>query len=209
MTAFALGRIDAILAIVEACLCDSFPNDFFRRCAFAAFGVRALLQDLGIDAVIVGGQFAALVITPDQARIAVQGFRSGRELFPHFWVEAADRLIDLGPYLLPFGSDYPVLPMPAVSWDMSAPLPESIRYRARRRLPPSNQMSTDSAINAQCDAFVAQCRAMAASGAPPPRFPTWIATNYASLLAAVDRGDHWALGAKRFEQLARHHPLPF
>ena len=197
-----------MLAIVEACLCESFPHDFFRRCAFAAFGLGALLQDAEIDAVIVGGQFAALVVTPDQERMAVQGFESGRELYPHIWVEAADRLIDLGPHLLAFGSDYPVAAMPVLAWDMSAPLPAAFRYKAQKRLPADQRMSTDPAVNALCDRFVADCRAEARNGSRPT-LPTWIANNYASLLAAVDRKDPWACGAKRFEQMAQNQPLPF
>lgn len=203
------AQIECAMAVVEACLCEIFPRDFFRRCAFAAFGMRALLNDRGIDAVIVGGHFAALVITADQRRLAVQGFKSGRELYPHIWVEAADRLIDLGPYLLAFGSDYPVLPMPALIWDMTAPLPAAFRYKVQRRLPSNNRMSTERQINAQCDAFVEHCRAVAADQGRLPQLPTWIASSYASLHAAVERDDPWACGAKRFEQVARSHPLPF
>ena len=209
MSAIDPAEIEWMLAIVEACLCEFFPQDFFRRCAFAAFGMRALLHDVGVDAVIVGGQFAALVVTPDRARMAVQGFGSGTELYPHIWAEAGDRLIDLGPHLLAFGSDYAVAPMPVVAWDMSAPLPAAIRYRAQRRLDADSPLSIDAAVNAQCDRFVAECRNRAATGSNRPALPTWIASNYASLLAAVERNDPWASSAKRFEQMAHNQPLPF
>lgn len=204
-----LARIGRALAAVESCLLEAFPSDFYRRCAFASFAMRALLHDVGIDAVLVGGQFAALVVAPDEARSAVQGFKGGPELYPHIWLEAADRLIDLGPYLLAFGSDYPVVPMPAIAWDMSAPLPAAFRYRAKRRFPAGNRMSTDGKVNAQCAAFIEQCRTAAADKGKAPQLPTWVATSYPSLVAAVDRGDQWAIGAKRFEQIARDHPLPF
>ncbi|HYZ48529.1 MAG TPA: hypothetical protein VE567_06505, partial [Sphingomonas sp.] len=195
-----LEQIEHVLAVVEACLCETFPQDFFRRCAFAAFGLRALLQDAGIDAVLVGGQFAALVVTPEDGRLALQGFKSGPDLYPHLWVEAADRLIDLGPYLLAFGSDYPVVPMPFLAWSMSAPLPGGLRYKAQRRLPAGHPMSNDSAVNRQCDAFVDRCLELAIARDQRPRLPGWIATDYATLLAAAGRDDPWARGAMHFEQ---------
>ena len=209
MSPLDLALVEHVLAVVEALLCETFPDDFYRRCAFSAFGTRALLQDAGCDAVLVGGQFAAFVMTPDGSHLAVQGFKSGHEPHPHYWVEADDRLIDLGPHLLAFGSGYPVVPMPAIAWDMSAPLPSSFRYKAQQRYPANSPMSTDRRLCAQADAFVADCRAMAADRARTPRLPTWMATSYATLLAAVERDDPWACGAKRFEQIAQNHPLPF
>lgn len=205
----SLATLERVLAAVEACLCETFPADFFRRCAFSAFAIRALLRDAGIDAVLVGGQFAAFVMTPDQARLAVQGFRGGHEPHPHYWVEADDRLIDLGPHLLAFGSDYPIVPMPALAWDMSAPLPAAFRYKARQRFPANSPMSVDSKLCAQAESFVERCRSLLGDPERTPVLPTWMASSYASLLAAMQRGDPWALGAKQFEQMAQSHPLPF
>ncbi|MFD1611203.1 hypothetical protein ACFSCW_05240 [Sphingomonas tabacisoli] len=204
-----LAAIEHMLGVVEACLLETFPDDFYRRCAFSAFGMRALLRDAGADPVLVGGQFAALVSAPDGSRQALQGFRSGKEPHPHYWVEANDRLIDLSPHLLAFGSDYPILPMPALAWEMSAPLPAAFRYRARQRYPDDSPMSIDPDLCAQADAFVARCRAVIADAERAPRLQCWVASNYASLLAAVQRGDAWASDAKRFEQVAQNQPMPF
>ena len=124
-------------------------------------------------------------------------------------MEADDRLIDLSPYLLAFGSDYPIVAMPALAWDMSAPLPSSFRYKAQQRYPADSRMSIDPKLCAQADAFVEACRRMIADPAKASRLPTWLATSYASLLAAVERNDPWACGARRFEQMAQNHPLPF
>lgn len=209
MSALDAALVEQVLAVVEALLCETFPDDFHRRCAFSAFAVRALLRDAGVDAVLVGGQFAAFVMTPDHGRLAVQGFRSSHDPHPHYWVEAEDRLIDLSPYLLAFGSDYPIVAMPALAWDMSAPLPSSFRYKAQQRYPADSRMSIDQKLCAQADAFVQSCRRLVADPAVTPRLPTWLATNYASLLAAVERDDPWACGARRFEQMAQNHPLPF
>lgn len=204
-----LATIEHVLGVVEACLLETFPDDFYRRCAFSAFGIRALLRDAGADPVVVGGHFAAFVMTPDQSRQALQGFKAGREPHPHYWVEACDRLIDLGPHLLAFGSDYPIVAMPALAWDMSAPLPAAFRYRARQRYPGDSPMSLDPDLCHQADAFVAKCRALMADPDRAPRLQCWVVGNYASLLAAVQRGDAWASGAKRFELVAHNHPLPF
>jgi hypothetical protein len=209
MSALDAALVEQVLAVVETLLCETVPDDFPRRCAFSAFAVRALLRDAGIDAVLVGGQFAAFVMTPDQERLAVQGFRTGHEPHPHYWVEAEDRLIDLSPYLLAFGSEYPIVAMPALAWDMSAPLPSSFRYKAQQRYPADSRMSIDPKLCVQADAFVESCRRVAADPVKVPRLPTWLATSYASLLAAAERNDPWACGARRFEQMAQGHPLPF
>lgn len=198
-----------MLAVLESCLCELFPSDFYRRCAFAAFGMVALLNDAGISASIIGGQFAAFVMAPDGSRMAVQGFDRGQEPFPHIWVEAEGHSIDLGPYLLPFGSDYPVAPMPALAWNMAAPLPAALRYKVHARLQSDARVSANPAVRTQCDRFVARCREVHADVSRTPRLPNWVATGPASMAAAVGREDSWACGAKRFEQLAANHPLPF
>jgi hypothetical protein len=204
-----LAAIERVLGVIEACLLETFPDDFYRRCAFSAYGMRALLRDAGADPVLVGGHFAAFVISADASRHALQGFRSGREPNPHYWVEAWDRLIDLGPHLLAFGSQYPIVPMPALAWDMSAPLPAAFRYKARKRYPDDSPMSPDPELCAQAECFVARCRLVIADPQRAPRLQGWVASNFASLLAAVQRGDPWACGAKRFEQMAQTQPLPF
>lgn len=201
--------IERTLAIVETALHVTFPNDFFRRCAFAAFALSALLDDAGVGATLVGGRFGALVMTPDRQRLALQGFESGPGPFPHVWVETQDLLIDLGPYLLPFGSAYPVVPMPALAWDMAAPLPAALRYKADKVLPAGAKFSPDRRVSAQCDAFVERCRADLRQPPRLVRLATWVLTDYGSLRAAVDRRDPWALGAGRFERIAHSQPLPF
>lgn len=205
----SLATVERVLAVVEARLCEIFPSDFYRRCPFSAFAIRALLREAGIDAVTVGGQFAAFVMASDEGRLAVQGFTKGREPHPHYWIEAENRLIDLGPHLLAFGSEYPIVPMPVLAWDMSAPLPAALRYKARQRYPADNPISADPKLRVQADGFLEQCRALLADPSRAPRLPTWVASNYAALLAAIERGDPWAKGAKRFEQMAQSHPLPF
>jgi hypothetical protein len=208
-TAGPTVQTERLLAVVEAALCEMFPADFFRRCAFAAFGMRALLQDAGIEAHVVGGQFAAFVMTPDGSRMAVQGFDRGTEPYPHLWVEADGRLIDLGPYLLPFGSEYPVAPMPALIWDLAAPLPAALRYKTHERLPVDARISANPAVRTLCEDFLDRCRSLAADASRAPVLPNWIATGPASMLTAIGRSDPWACGAKRFERMALNHPLPF
>lgn len=207
--AAGLGDFERMMAIVEAMLREMFPDDFFRRCAFAAFGLRALIEDGGVEARLVGGQFGAFVMTPDRRRLAVQGFGSGPEPFPHLWVETPAYLIDLGPHLLAFGSEYRIVGMPAVIWDLAAPMPAALRYKASGTLPPGARISADRSVSDLCDVFVDRCRDRELACPKGERLRTWIATNYGSLEAAVRLRDRWALGAKRFERTAQHQPLPF
>lgn len=204
-----LAGIERKMAIVETVLQETFPHDFFRRCAFAAFALLALLEDAGVAATLVGGRFGALVMTPDRQRQTFQGFESGPGPFPHLWVETQDRLIDLGPHLLAFGSAYPVVAMPALIWDLATPLPAALRYKPDQVLPAGARFSPDQRVSAQCDAFVDRCRAGLHEPPRGLRLPTWVMTNYRSLRGAAERRDPWALGARRFERAAQGQPLPF
>lgn len=198
--AWRANAVEHVLAVVCTCLRETFPDDFYRRCAYSAFAISNLLRDEGMDAAIVGGQFAALVVAADGSRMAIQGFLDGPEPFPHLWVEAENRLIDPGPYLLAFGSEYPVLPMPMLVWDMRAPLPSAFQYKIRESLAGTSPMSPDPAVRAQSNDFVGKCRARAADPALAPALDTWIVVDDASLHGALERGDLWASAARSFEQ---------
>jgi hypothetical protein len=102
-----LRQLELILIAVERTLRQQFPNDFFKRCAYSAFGIRALMKDAGVCAELVGGDFAAFTMSPSGDRAAVQGFGFGDDQCAHFWVEADQRLVDIAPYFLPHDSSYP------------------------------------------------------------------------------------------------------
>lgn len=209
ISAMHLRQLERILTVVERTLRKTFPYDCQKRCAYSAFGIRSLLQDAGVEATLIGGDFAAFVMSLKGEKAGVQGFGFGEDQCSHFWVEADGRLIDIAPHFLPRESSYPVVPMPAIAWDLSEPLPAYLRYRVIERFPASAMMSSDATINARCDAFVSACQERLQGQVGPINFPTWVVTGPASVAKMVNRRDLWALGARRFEGLADLQDLPF
>lgn len=189
-------RIAHILAVVLGCLHDHFPRDYFRRCAFAALGIRALLNEGGSASRVVGGRFTALVVARFGARYALQGFQDGPELYPHLWVETDDRLIDLGPYLLPFGSPFPVMAMPPLIWNRADSLPAALRYDAIDVLADDAPFSVDPDVARQGEVFASLCLERCRGHAD---FPHWIATGHAAL--EDHAGDAWVKGVRHFQQV--------
>lgn len=113
----AAGRRDVILAeragaLVPRRLRRTFPDDYERRCIYAAAGTRHLLVASGVDARLHAGDFLALVISEDGSRAAMQGFGDGdgAEAYSHYWVETPRHFVDIGPDLLPRGSSFVAAP---------------------------------------------------------------------------------------------------
>ena len=156
---------------------------------------------------LVGGDFAAFIVATVGNKAGLQGFGLGTNQCSHFWVEAEGRLIDVAPYFLPADASYPIVPMPAVAWDMAYVRPQALRYRAVQRFPESTNFSADPAIQKRGNDFIQLCRERI-SQRPVARFPTWIVTGPASLEIAAKKGNQWALGAKRFETIAQASNLP-
>jgi hypothetical protein len=204
-----LRELEPILTTVAAALQAEFPDDFHKRCAYAAWGVRSLLFDAGIQAEIVGGDFVAFVVSRDGTRAGMHGFAHSADQCSHFWVEASGRLIDLGPYFLPRESSFDVAPMPAVAWELSHPLPRFLRYRIQERFDQKALMNRDPAINARCAAFIERCRDMVHSSDALLKFPTWIVTGPSSVEIEANRKTPWAIGAMQFAMRSDPRDLPF
>jgi len=203
-----LRQLERMLTVVERTLRKEFPADFHKRCGYAAFGLRALLDDAGIEAEAMGGDFAALIITRD-GNPAMHGFAHGQEQCAHFWIELPDRLIDLGPYFLPNEASSPIAQMPAVAWDKTHPLPHYLRYRPLLRFPKDAEMAEDQTIKARSTRFIEQCRQRMAGQVGPAKFTTWIVTGPASAQIAANKRDLWALGAVKFQTWVDPAKLPF
>ncbi|NNM75499.1 hypothetical protein HJG53_01065 [Sphingomonas sp. ID1715] len=190
-------RIGQLLGVVLTCLLETFPRDFFRRCAFSAYAIRALLARDGVGSHAVGGRFTSLVVSRHGDRYALQGFESGPERFPHLWVATANRIIDLGPYFLPWGSPFPLQLMPPLVWSRSEPLPKGLHYEVIEVLSDNATFSSDPDVQRQADEFVSRCLAAAPTSVP---FPYWLATGQAALIHADAAGDAWVKGLVQFER---------
>jgi hypothetical protein len=204
-----LRELEPILTTVANALRVEFPDDFHKRCMYAAWGVRSLLTDTGVRAEIIGGDFVAFVVSRDGTRAGMQGFAHSKDQCSHFWVEASGRLIDLGPYFLPNESSYEVVQMPAVAWELSQQLPRYLRYRIQKRFGQDAPLNKDPTINARGAAFVERCHGIAHSSNVPSKFPTWIVTGPASVEIAANRKVPWAIGATRFARRSDSADVPF
>jgi hypothetical protein len=209
MAPLHIRKIERVMAAVDRTLRRQFPEDYFKRCAYSAFGIHALLLDAGVEAQIVGGDFGAFIVSPDNRRAAVQGFGFGEEQCSHFWVESDGRLLDLGPHYLPRDSSFPVVAMPAVAWPLAEPLPRGLRYRALDRFPPDAGMSSEPIIQARGERFMEACRQRMARQKGALTLPCWMLDGTATWESRIRRREHWALGLKEFEKRAAPADLPF
>lgn len=198
-----------LLGVVVRSLRKEFPVDFYKRCYYAAFAMRALLRDAGVEAEIVGGDFVAFIVANNGARAGMQGFGFGEEQCSHFWVVAEGRLLDVGPHLLPNDSSYPVAAMPLVAWEMGVPFPAYLRYRPLQRFPAEAVMSAVPEQNARCDRFIADCRNRLCSQIAGSKPLSWLLTGPSATEAAARARDPWAQGALRFAGMTRLAELPF
>ena len=197
-----LGAIERAVAIVLRGLKRTFPDDYDRRCMYAAAGIKHLLSATGTDARIHAGDFLALVVSRDESRASMQGFRgsTGGEAFSHYWVETPRLLIDLGPHLLPRGSSFPAADMPIIAWDKTQPLPLAFRYRVLERYAPNAAMLLPTDIADRMGAFLADMELRSQQRSSIATAPTWLLTGEQSLQRAARR-DEWARGALRFERV--------
>lgn len=195
-------------AIVDQTLRATFPDSYWKRCTYAAFGMRMLLRETGIDARIVFGDMMCFTLSTDAKRPSMEGYGSGHGAAPaHYWVEAAGHLIDLGPHYLPREARRQIAPMPLVRWSLDTPLPLYLRYRERGR--ELFEIQPDPSIAARVADFLDRCRTCSRSNPNAVTLPRWELIHAASLQSAARRGDVWARGAWLFASRPDLAKLPF
>lgn len=208
----SLDPVTRSLAIVDKALRAAFPDDFDRRCMYAAFGLRQLLQEAGQTVQIVGGQFLCLVVSPDGSRATFQGFGTPSAQAPepsHYWVEVGQTLVDLGPHYLPRRSSHRAAPMPLLRWSLQTNLPSFLRYKEAVRYDQNVELIADNAISKRMDDFLLRCQQESRSATGDVKLPSWQFRDLGSLQYAVQRGDAWARGAMSFIKTRPTVSLPF
>lgn len=186
------------LAITDASLRTFFPNDFYKRCMYAAFGLSALLQDAGISTRIIGGDFLCALVSTDGMQMSLQGFGSFNQNEPsHFWVEARGFMLDLGPTYLPYESSFPAPSPPILRRPISTPQPNFLCYREKVRFSKEFEISTPE-IRQRIIEFIDHCRRINQSKADRALPNMWLLKDYQSLQHAANKRDPWAIAAIRF-----------
>jgi hypothetical protein len=184
--------ISRALTVVDTSLKQFFPQDFHSRCMYASLGLLALLEDEGIYAQMVGGDFVCAVIEKGGDRRGLHGFgRSSTEAPTHFWVQTKDMLLDLGPTYLPYRASFPLSKLPALRWKTEKPLPDYVEYKEHNRFE-SNVKLQDSVLQQRAIEFRTLCRKNAESLSVKATLGTWELMGHTSLLSAAQRGDRWA-----------------
>ena len=190
--------LERSFAIVDRTLRNSFPDDYHKRCMYAAFGLQALLHDLGVEAEVVGGDMLTFVVSRSGQQAGMQGFGNARDGFAHYWVEAGGYLVDIGPHYLPLGSSFPAEAVPLIAWRRTEPLPPFLRYRTLENFGAGPVMMSDRIIEERKCAFVKLCLSRLGSQVGQPKLPHWVLTGISSLADRGKKGDPWVLGAVRF-----------
>lgn len=201
--------IPRCISIVDRALRATFPDDYDKRCMYAAFGLRDLLKTTGHAATIVGGEFLAFTVSQSESEASLQGFGLGAGEPSHYWVEVAGSLLDLGPHYLPRSSSYPAAKMPIVAWLMATPLPPYLRYRAAVRYDPDVELQSNPATTKRMQDFLGECLRRHKAQIGQSKLASWLLTDASSLSAAAKAGDVWARHALRFERQTKVEQLPF
>jgi hypothetical protein len=204
----SLRQVERVLTVVNRTMRREFPSDFDSRCAYAAFAIRALLNEMGYKAQVVGGDFVAFVVSTDGQRAGLQGFGFGQDQCAHYWVETEEVIIDLGPHYLPRKSSYPAERMPAVAWNRREPLPAFLRYQSLVAFSPDAQFSPVQAHRERCSRLIDACQTRNHSQITTPTFTSWIVADTHSVMAA-SRRDKWAQNALLFAKRCSVSTLPF
>lgn len=200
--------VERILCVVDRCLRVQFPDDYYKRCLYASFGVHSLLRTLGHSPEVVGGNFLAFVVSRDERKASMQGYASESGEHSHYWVELNGSIIDLGTYYLPVGSKFPACEIPAVIWDAGYDLPRGLKYapEARYALPEISHLEPH--IIEKMEPFLAACHARMGETLVKPKIGKWLVRTPSSIQKAASKGDQWARAVIRYESMpAEHLPI--
>ena len=204
-----LKLISRTLSVVDRSLRKDFPDDYDKRCMYAAFGISTLLQDAGVTANIVGGDFLAMVVSTSGERVALQGFGYGADQPSHYWVEAENTIVDVGPHYLPRGARFAAAAIPLVAWAPAKVLPTFLRYRPHINFDYRAQLQSTPEIVQRMETFIGHCRMRFAAQTGQPKLSTWLLADMKSLEAAAQNGNVWARNAIRFTDGMEAAKLPF
>jgi len=196
------------LSVVDQALREAFPDNYWKRCTYAAFGLHTLLKDNEVATQIVFGDMMCFTLSPDASKPGMAGYgNAGAGAPAHFWVEAGGSLLDLGPHYLPCDALRPIVSMPLIRWPLDEPMPLYLRYLEKGR--GHADVRPEPSMSRQVADFIERCRALrhSAVDASPP--PAWQLTGTPSLRSAADNGDIWARGALRWSSRVKSSVLPF
>ncbi|MER8462972.1 hypothetical protein [Mesorhizobium sp. M1396] len=195
------SALERSFAIVDRTLRQSFREDYYKRCMYAAFGMQSLLTELGYPASIQGGDVLAFMVARSGNEAGLQGFANASDGHAHYWTVAENRLIDIGPYYLPRESSFSAVQVPLIAWSTFERLPPFLRYRVAEDFGRTTILVADESIQQRMAKFIELCRRKLKQQIGQPKPPNWILTGTAALLSRGERGDPWARNAMLFSTM--------
>lgn len=195
------SALERSFAIVDRALRQSFPDDYCKRCMYAAFGMQSLLTELGFPASIQGGDVLAFMVARSGKQAGLQGFANASDGHAHYWTVSENRLVDIGPYYLPRDSSFPAVPVPLVAWDMFEQLPPFLRYRIAEDFGRATVLAANETIQQRMRDFIDLCRRKLKHQIGQRRPPNWTLTGTDALLFRGGLGDPWARNAMLFSTM--------
>lgn len=193
--------VERIPCVVNRCLKSQFPDDYYKRCLYASYGIHSLLQAMGYSPVVVGGNFLALVVSRDERQASMQGYGSDFAEHSHYWVELNGSIIDLGTHYLPVGSSFVASQMPALFWDITNVLPKGLIYASEARYASTEISHFEPLIEERMIMFIAACHARMKQPLVKPKLGRWLATTPSSFQNAASKGDVWARSVIRYQSM--------
>lgn len=194
--------------IVDKGLRAVFPDSYWKRCTYAAFGMRMLLQEVGITSHIVFGDMLCFTMTHDGKKPLLGGYGNAPGDAPsHYWLEAAGSILDLGPHYLPCSASRPIVGVPLIRWPVNTPMPSYLRYREAGR--GDHTLRSSPSIADRVAQFLEHCQVLRQSSQFVTAVPTWQLKGEESLRLAARKGDPWARGALIFASRINPLELPF
>jgi len=202
--------ISLSISVVDQSLRDVFPENYWKRCMYAAFGLRELLKEEGIASEIIAGDVACFVLYTQDNQPGMDGFKSETlGVSAHFWVETVHVLIDLGPHYLPRDTRRPIAEMPLICWPRDVRLPNYLRYREKARYLPNAKLQVDSDMMERMAGFLTHCESRRHAASSAVKTTSWELRGPDSLRIAASKGDQWARSALKFDSWVNPSKLPF
>ena len=202
-------KIEALFAITDWCLKNSFPDDYDSRCLYNACAIHTILMSEGIKANIVGGDVGIFTLSADGRNALLEGFSGGDTTQPsHYWIDVDGIILDPGATYLPKRSRINALPMPMVAWDKNNALPNYLQYKEKIQFASDVEYVFPDDIANRVSAFVERCQKRYASKAANKKLPTWILSSPKGLNNKAQSGDNWSKGAIRFQSMPSTPTIP-
>ncbi|MDC5855958.1 hypothetical protein [Vibrio europaeus] len=139
----------------------------------------------------------------DGRQASVEGFASSNDGQPsHYWVEVNNTLLDPNVSYLTKSSRIPRVPIPMIAWKNKSLLPISLQYKAQIRYDEEAVFVFPDEISSRIDSFVTLCHKRYVSKATKKKLLSGIVSSQSDLETLARAGNHWALGALRFQSMS-------